>query len=98
MSDIPSNEQECQQDILQRVHKWLTVLEERAIMLLHAHDPTDMKPGECEQAVNRHVMMMVRLLQLRQQYTQGRSVPGEQALLEVLRGMDDGSVHAADET
>lgn len=90
MTDIPMNEQECQQDVLQRVHKWLGVLEERIVMLIHANEPEAMKPGECEQAISRHLLLMVRLLQLRQQYAQASPSAGEQALLDaLLRGMDD---------
>lgn len=86
MSDIPFTEQECQQDILQRVHKWLSVLEERIILLMHAHEPEALKPGECEQAISRHLVLMLRLLQLRQQYAEARSSSGEQALLDALLG------------
>jgi len=49
-----------------------------------------MKPAECEQAISRHLMLILRLLQLRQQHAQAASSPGEQALLDaILRGMDD---------
>lgn len=87
---IPLNEQECQQDILQRVHKWLNVLEERVILLLHAHDPEALKPGECEQAISRHLILMLRLLQLRQQYVQMRASRGEQSALDAfLRSLEE---------
>lgn len=89
MSNIPTNEQECQQDALQRVHNWLIVLEERICSLLHANDPESMKPGEREQAISRHLLLIVRLLQLRQQYAQASPSAGEQALLNaILHGMD----------
>jgi hypothetical protein len=87
---IPMDEQECQQDVLKRTHKWLTVLEERIILLMHTNDVEEMKPGECEQAISRHLMLLLRLLQLRQQHAQAAASPGEQALLDaLLRGMDD---------
>lgn len=89
MNEMPMNEQECQQDVMRRVHKWVTVLEERIIMLLQANDPESMKPGECEQAVSRHLMMLLRLLQLRQQYAQSRSLDDGQAILEALLGNSD---------
>ncbi len=90
MLDAPMNEQECQQDVLRRTHKWLTVLEERIILLMNANDISDMKPGECEQAISRHLMLLLRLLQLRQQHAQAMVSPGEQALLDaLLRDMDD---------
>jgi hypothetical protein len=90
MSDIPMNEQECQQDVLKRIHKWLNVLEERIILLMNANNLDEMKPGECEQAISRHLMLILRLLQLRQQHAQAAASPGEQALLDaLLRSMDD---------
>ncbi len=90
MSEIPMDEKECQQDVLQRTHKWLDALEQRVILLMNANDLTEMKPGECEQAISRHLMLMLRLLQLRQQHAQAAATPGEQALLDaILRGLDD---------
>jgi len=90
MSDIPMDEKECQQDVLQRTHKWLDALEQRIIVLMNANDMTQMKPAECEQAISRHLMLILRLLQLRQQHAQAAASPGEQALLDaILRGMDD---------
>ena len=90
MSNIPMDEQECQQDVLQRTHKWLNALEDRIVLLMNANDITKMKPAECEQAISRHLMLLLRLLQLRQQHSQAAASPGEQALLDaILRGMDD---------
>ncbi len=87
---IPSNEHECQQDILQRVHTWLSVLEERVMLLLQTHEPEAMKPGECEQAISRHLALMLRLLQLRQQYVQVRTSSSEQGALDAfLRDLED---------
>jgi len=87
---IPLNEQECQQDILQRVHKWLNVLEERVMSLLQAHEPEALKPGECEQAISRHLILMLRLLQLRQQYVQKRTSKSEQGALDAfLRSLEE---------
>ena len=95
MSDIPStsmipmNAEECRQDIMRRVHKWLIALEERIVMLLQANNLEAMKPGECEQAVSRHLMMLVRLMQLRQQYAEARPAANEQSLFDaLLRGVD----------
>jgi len=87
---IPMNAEECQQDMLRRVHKWLVALEERIIMLLQANDLEAMKPGEREQAVSRHLMMLFRLMQLRQQYAEATPTDGEQRLFDaLLRGIDD---------
>lgn len=86
----PITAQECQQDIMQRSQKWLAVLEERIIMLLHAHEPQALKPGECEQAISRYLVLLIRLLQLRQQHAETETSSGEQALLDVLlRGIDE---------
>lgn len=88
MTNIPMNAEECQQDMLRRVHKWLLALEERIVLLLQATDLEAMKPGECEQAVSRHLMMLLRLMQLRQQYAEASS-KDEQALFDaLLRGVD----------
>ncbi len=65
-------------------------LEQRIIVLMNVNDMTQMKPAECEQAISRHLMLILRLLQLRQQHAQAATSPGEQALLDaILRGMDD---------
>lgn len=86
----PVTAQECQQDIMQRSQKWLAVLEERIIMLLHAHEPQALKPGECEQAISRYLVLLIRLLQLRQQHAETATPSGEQALLDaLLRGIDE---------
>jgi hypothetical protein len=90
MSTIPQNEQECLQDALRRVNEWLNVLEGRITALLSNNNPEDMKPGEREQAACRHFTLMLRLLQLRQEYAQASPSPGEQALLDaLLHSMDD---------
>lgn len=92
-ADIPLSEQQCQQDILRRVHRWLSVLEQRVMLLVQTHDPEAMKPGECEQAISRHLVLMVRLLQLRQQYVQARSSTSNHealdAFLRSIEGADD---------
>lgn len=89
MSYIPMDEQECQQDTVQRLQTWLNVLEERVVALLHDNDPESLKPAEREQAASRHLTMMLRLLQLRQQYAQANPSAGEQALLDaILHGLD----------
>lgn len=84
MSTLPIDEQECQQDALRRVNSWLVVLEERIAALLRESDPQEMKPAEREQAVSRHLAMLLRLLQARQRFAQAAPSPGEQALLDAL--------------
>ena len=84
------DEQEWQQDALRRVDSWLNTLEQRITALLQANDPQALKPGECEQAVSRHLAMALRLLQWRQKLTQGGSAPGEQDMLHaLLQGLPD---------
>lgn len=84
MTKNPLDEQECQQDALERLNNWLNVLEGRICTLLESNDLEAMRPGEREQAANRHLALLLRLLQLRQKYAQGAPTPGEQALLEAL--------------
>ena len=83
------DEQECQQDTVQRLQTWLNMLEERVVALLNDNDPESMKPAEREQAASRHLTMMLRLLQLRQQYAQPDSSGAEEALMDwILHGSD----------
>jgi hypothetical protein len=86
MPKNPLHEQECQQDALERLNNWLNVLEARICILLEANDLAAMKPSEREQAANRHLALLLRLLQLRQRCAQAAPSPGEQALLEALFG------------
>ena len=78
------NEQECQQDTIRRINHWLAILEERITTLLGHNDPETMKPGEREQAVSRHLMLTMRLLQLRHQFASAKTAPDEQAILDAL--------------
>lgn len=90
MSKFPMDEKECQQDTLHRIHNWLNVLEQRTADLLHVNEPTTLKPGEREQAISRHLLLILRLLQVRQQYAQASPSAGEQALLDaLLRDFED---------
>ena len=73
-----------EQDTAQRLNTWLTVLEERIVALLHDNDPETLKPAEREQAASRHLMLLLRLLQLRQKFAQPDPSAGEQALLDAL--------------
>lgn len=90
MPIIPMNEQECQQDTLQRVHSWLGVLEGRIVELLEATEPSLLKPNERETAASRHLLLVLRLLLIRQDYAEARPSAGEQALLDaLLEGRDE---------
>lgn len=89
--DTPVNEQDCQQDTMRRINYWLGVLEQRIQALLQHNDPETMKPGEREQAVSRHLMLTMRLLSLRQQYTKARASAEEQSLMDALmQGLEEG--------
>ena len=89
MFNPPTDEQECQQDAFRRLNSWLIALEGRIDALLSANDFESMKPAEREQAANRHLMLTLRILQLRQRYAEAKPSAGEQALLDALfKGMD----------
>jgi hypothetical protein len=91
MFAIPLTEQQCQQDAMRRVQRWIDVLEERISDLLQTSDPHTLKPGEREQAVNRHLVLVLRLLQLRQQYAGEDQSDDKQAAMleEILHGMNE---------
>lgn len=88
LPSTPGNEQHYQQDTTQdtieRINHWLDILEERITTLLEHNDPETMKPGEREQAVSRHLTLIMRLLQLRHQFASARTAPDEQAILDAL--------------
>ncbi|MDQ2716819.1 MAG: hypothetical protein M3Z08_18085 [Chloroflexota bacterium] len=91
MFDNPMSEQECQQDTMRHVQRWIDVLEERIIALLQANELHTLKPGERELAVNRHLVLVLRLLKLRQQYA-GKDQPDDTqaGMLEaILHGIDE---------
>jgi hypothetical protein len=60
------------------------MLEQRISLLSTAHQPEDMKPGECEQAISRHLTLMLRLFQLRQQYAKDADADATQCFLESI--------------
>ena len=80
-ANLPVSEQECQQDVLQRIHGWLDMLEQRITSLAQAHNVEALKAGECEQAIDRHITLMVRLFQVRQQYAKGAREEDAQHIL-----------------
>jgi hypothetical protein len=85
MSETPSKEQECRQDMLRRLQKFLDMLEGR-IDVLHDTTPEkqNMRPGECEQAIDRHIVLTLRLLQMRQQFVQDEHKIDRARLLEEM--------------
>jgi hypothetical protein len=85
------DELECQHDAMQRLQNWLNVMEGRVCALLSNNDPGSMKAHEREMAASRHLVLMLRLLQLRQQYAEAKPSAGEQALLDaLLHGLEEG--------
>lgn len=83
-TNLPVSEQECQQDVLQRIHGWLDMLEHRITALAQAHNVEALKAGECEQAIDRHITLMVRLFQVRHQYAKGAREEDAQHILGVV--------------
>lgn len=86
MPNIPTSEQECQQDALERLNNWLNTLEGRVCGLLNGNNPESMRPVEREQAANRHLLVILRMLQDRQHYAQANPSSSEQAFLDALFG------------
>ena len=82
MFDFPSKEQECRQDVLRRLHKLLDMLEGHIDALHESPEKKNMKPGECEQAIDRHIVLMLRILQMRQQFVQAENKADRQSLLD----------------
>ncbi len=78
-----------EQDTARRLNSWITVLEERIVVLLQGNNPETLKPVEREQAASRHLAMLLRLLQMRQKFAQPEPSPGEQAFLAALFRSDD---------
>ena len=88
-ANLPASEQECQQDVLQRIHGWLDMLEQRITALAQAHNVEALKAGECEQAIDRHITLMVRLFQVRQQYAKGAREEDAQHILDAAAEPND---------
>ncbi len=65
MLDPAFDPRQCRQDTLQRLQRWLDLLEQRVEALLQE----EMKPAECEMAYDRHITLMMRLLKMRQEYS-----------------------------
>lgn len=82
-STIPRDEQECQQDALERIHSWLSLLEQRVLLL--QDECKEMPPHQREAALARHLSLMVRMLQQRQLYVvNGGTLSAEQLLQNIL--------------
>ncbi len=93
MSDFPLKEQECRQDVLRRLQKLLDMLEEHIDALHETPEKKNMRSGECEQAIDRHIVLTLRILQVRQQFAQAEQKAEEQHLLDdMLAAGGDASV------
>ena len=88
-TNLPASEQECQQDVLRRIHDWLDMLERRIKELAQTHSVEDLKAGECEQAIDRHITLMVRLFQVRQQYAKGVREDDKQHAIDTILEPDN---------
>ncbi len=83
-SQVIKSEQDCLRDAMQRISGWLDILEERVSTLLRDNDLEKMKPVEREQAANRHIMLAMRLLSLRQECTKANKPYIEDEMLDSL--------------
>ena len=92
MSANPSKEQECRQDMLCRLQKLLDLLEGRIDALHETPEKQNMRPGECEQAIDRHIALSLRILHIRQQFVQDEHEVDRVTLLERLLMGDDEAV------
>lgn len=94
----PLNEDGAQKDMLNRLQRWLDILEARLLELLQANEPEMLNPAERERSISRHLMMFQRFLQLRQKYAPAISPsPGsveEKNLNNLLENAKDSSQDA----
>jgi hypothetical protein len=84
MSDFPLKEQECRQDGLRRLQKMLDMLDGHIDALHETPADKNMRPGECEQALDRHIVLTLRILQMRQQFAQEEQRADERHVLDDL--------------
>ena len=82
MSNFPLKEQECRQDGLRRLQELLDMLEGHIHALHETPESKNMKPGECEQAIDRHIVLTLRILQMRQQFAQAEQKADGQHVLD----------------
>lgn len=73
------------QDALKRINSWLDRLEDQARRLLEAFQPEDLEPAQAAAMANKYIMLIVRLLELRQQFTTEKSSM-EERLLSLIFG------------
>lgn len=73
------------QDALKRINSWLDRLEDQARRLLEAFQPEDLEPAQAAAMANKYIMLIARLLELRQQFTTEKSSM-EERLLSLIFG------------
>jgi hypothetical protein len=77
--------EDLQQDALNRLNAWLEQLEDQARQLLAAYMPGELEPAQTANLAGKYVTLIVRLLELRQQFTnEGGSE--EERLLRIIFG------------
>ena len=84
MSDLLLKDQEYRQDGLRRLQKLLDILDEHIDALHEVPEDKNMKPNECEQELDRHIVLTLRILQMRQQFAQAERKADDQHLLDDL--------------
>jgi hypothetical protein len=89
MSEKRSEEQECRRDLLSHLQKLLNMLDGRIDALHEASEKQNMRPGECEQAIDRHIVLVLRMLQMRQQFVHDDRGPDRVRLLEEMFAEED---------
>jgi hypothetical protein len=82
MTNFPPKEQECREDGLRRLQKMLDMLEGHIDALHEMPEVKNMRPGECEQAIDRHIVLTLRILQMRQQFVQTEHKVDRQRFLD----------------
>ena len=88
MLNFPTKDTDCQQDTLERVNNWISVLERRIHALLEMNDPESMKPAEREQAASHHLMLLLDFLKLRQNSAMPSDMGDQRALADAYLAME----------
>lgn len=84
----PARAEQHDQDVLHRLDTWLERLEEQARQLLATFAPDDLTPAQAASAAYRHLILIARLLELRQQFTAVNSNM-EERLLRIIFGQPE---------
>lgn len=79
-----------QEDALQRINTWLDRLEERTVELLQAWIPDDLTSLQAVGAAHKYILLITRLLELRQHFTNESSGDEERLWQIIAAGCEDG--------